>query len=497
MKNNSLENLNLIIPMAGSGSRFKNKGYKEFKPFIKIDQKYMVEKIIDNFPEYVEKWVITCKEYLKDSEIEFLKTKNTNVIYIDPHKEGPAYSIIQASKELPLDQSFFISYCDIDWTWNFNDTKSELDKDGIIFTHSSFHPHKLINNKSAFCKEKENRLIEIKEKESFTSNWMNEPLSIGLFFVKNGHEMINSIKNLIKKNIRVNDEFFPSLIFNEMVNNKKKILLKEVDYFIHWGIPEQLEDFKEWEVKIKKIRNFNTKQTKYFDSLICMGGTGSRMSNLKLGYKGFIKINKIPMFKFVSGFFLGKNNTVITYKDIFVKNKTKFNNFRKIIFDKKTSSQLETLIKVKQKIFKQKNFFLLSCDAFSFLDYNKLLSTISKEDSDAVIFLFKPSLINSIDKKSHTYVTIQSNKIKSINIKKKKKIDDLGLAGFFWFADGKVFKEISNVKSDKKNEMSIDHFIIHLINLKKKISYVILDYYCHLGTEKEYLEFDFWNKNIN
>ena len=75
-------------------------------------------------------------------------------------------------ESLPLNESFFISYCDIDWKWNYNLVKNELDRDGIVFTHNKFHPHKLVNNYAAFCKAKDNQLFEIREKESGGENWI-------------------------------------------------------------------------------------------------------------------------------------------------------------------------------------------------------------------------------------------------------------------------------------------------------------------------------------
>ena len=42
-------NLNLLIPMAGKGSRFKEAKYETFKPFIKINQNKMYEYVTNKF----------------------------------------------------------------------------------------------------------------------------------------------------------------------------------------------------------------------------------------------------------------------------------------------------------------------------------------------------------------------------------------------------------------------------------------------------------------
>ena len=82
-----------------------------------------------------------------------------------------------------------------------------------------------------------------------------------------------------------------------------------------------------------------------------------------------------------------------------------------------------------------------------------------KKNSDLIIFSFEPSLIQRIKKNSHTYITFNNDTIDSINIKQIKSKSDKGLAGFFWFSDGKVFRNIEKLKENSKSEKLVDHFI--------------------------------------
>ena len=486
--------LNLIIPMAGKGSRFKKKGYSNYKPFIKIFKYYMYEYVINHFPKEVQIWIITCKEYINKSHLDDLIKKNIKVLFISPHTLGPAYSILKCKNYLPLDESFFISYCDIDWTWNFKKIEINLDVDGIVFTNKSFHPHKLLNNYSAFCKTKDNKLLEIKEKESFTNDWMQEELSIGLFYIKSGIDMITSIHSLVKKNIKVSNEFFPSLIFNELLKKKKKIITYNLDYFIHWGIPEQLEDYISWKNKILRIKNFKPSSTANNSSVICMGGKSSRIKKLNLGNKAFINILSKPMFKFISDFFpLNNKKTIISTKKIFNENPFYFDKYEKFPLSRNTNSQIETLKQSIKKLKNIKNFFLLSCDAFGFFNFNLFNNLKKKNKADVIIFLFNPSLIQKMECNAHTYVSIDRMKIiKSINIKKKKEKIDRGLAGFFWFKDGNIFDELKKMKKVNKTEPVIDHFVKHLHKKNMNVQYINLSSYIHLGTINELNEFNFW-----
>ena len=105
----SVENLNLIIPMAGEGKRFLRAGYEEFKPFILINDKPMIKYVTDAFPQSVRKFVITSRSLLSNKQSDYLKNHlNCNIIDIPLHNKGPAFSIFKAKDELPLSESFFI-----------------------------------------------------------------------------------------------------------------------------------------------------------------------------------------------------------------------------------------------------------------------------------------------------------------------------------------------------------------------------------------------------
>ena len=69
----------------------------------------MYEYVTKNFPDFVSVWIITCKKYLNESQINYLRKKKINILFISPHKLGPAYSIMKCKDKLPLNESFFIS----------------------------------------------------------------------------------------------------------------------------------------------------------------------------------------------------------------------------------------------------------------------------------------------------------------------------------------------------------------------------------------------------
>ena len=489
--------LNLIIPMAGEGKRFKAAGYKEFKPFIEINGKPMIQYVTDNFPHWVRKYVITSINLLSPSQSDFLKNElGCDIIHIPPHAEGPAFTIMAAASQLPLDEAFFISYCDISWLWDFDAVSTKLDADGIIFTHSGFHPHLINNSYSAFClpSRKDQILLErIKEKESFTREWMDEPLSVGAFYVKDGHAMIRSIERLIEKDMRVSGEFFPSLLFNGIVDSGKRVLLDPVKFFIHWGVPEQLEDFNRWrDIWVSETAHEPVKGKTYPKNIVCMAGEGVRMKGVSDVPKALAPVCGKPLYEFVAAHFPSSSVTVIANEDLAETLRQGQYADDCLILERQTKSQFETLRLAAETLTETGDYFLTSCDAFGVFDYSAFRSFVNKNRPDAVIFTFQPSLVQQKLAGQHTHVSSEGDFITAVHVKTRSCDADSGFAGFFWIRDGSIFKHMNRMEGAVDQEMIVDHVFQFFVQNGIKVMKYDLDHYVHLGTPEEYLEYRFW-----
>lgn len=491
-----INKLNIVIPMAGTGQRFQDAGYTTSKALIPILDKPMVQYTLDAFPEYVARHLIITKTTFNDDQLEFFRTTlKCNLIFIDPHKLGPAYSFHMAASSLPLEESIFVSYCDIFWTWNFDAVIANLDRDGIIYTHQNFHPHLVNNNFSAFCRhqnEDKNLLAEIKEKQSFTDQWMEEPLSIGVFYARRGHDLADAIENLIAQDNRTANEFFPSVAFNKFVTDGKSVGLQNVDFFIHWGLPEQLNDFLRW----KNIYDAaKTKSSNRLDkNIVCMAGLGSRMKEISDTPKPFLNIRGQAMYDYVASQFSSHSTELITSPEI-----TKLLSdsiYPSITLPYQTPDQLTTLKEAASYLSKEKNFFLSSCDSYGCFNEQDFIEFLNKKTPEAVIFTFSPSLMQTKLAQHHTHVSVSGDYVTEIHIKSKSSSDDLGLGGFFWIRDGNYFNELDNISIDNQ-ELCADHAFKEFIKQGRKVLHYQVDYYIHLGTPEEYLEYQFWMNHFD
>lgn len=490
--------INLLIPMAGQGKRFRQAGYDTYKPFLQIFGKPMIQYVLDAFPEHVTKRILADRSLLTDEQLEFLQRQPGVVVHFVPsHDLGPAYSIYMARAELPLEEAFFIAYCDIFWTWDYAEVESLLDEDGVVFTRRQFHPHLVASNYSAFCKpvpHDPGRLQEIREKGSFSEDWMSEPLSVGAFYVRDGKAMMRAVEVMIAEDRKVSGEFFPSLLFNDLVKAGKDIRLQDVDFFVHWGVPAQLEDLQRW---VRTCRTLAEKPPASDTvNVCCMGGSGARMQVLGTVPKALMPVgDRQPMFRYVGDRFGCRSRFFIANAAMSRMLEAHGVMEQQVIdIGVPTASQLATLKMASGFLREQARFFLTSCDAFGLWDSRAFNAFLDRERPDAVIFTFEPTLLQSAAGGSHTYVETSGSLTSRIHIKQKPDGQVRGLAGFFWFNEGAVFEELNNIADDSGRELCADHILKYMIERGARVMAFPLEAYLHLGSPAELQEFAFWMK---
>ena len=345
--------------------------------------------------------------------------------------------------------------------------------EAAIFCHYGFHPHLVKDNYSAFCKpnEKENnQLLKIKEKESFTDNWMEEPVSIGLFFVNKIETIYKALKIMIDNKEKVSNEYFPSLIFNYLIKEGIKVELIPVESFVHYGTPKQLNDFNRWIEYFRKIceNNFLKDRKNYYPATIFTSGKGSRMKSISNKSKALIDIKDKRMIDMVWQMLpiIDKEISII-YNSINtpIDSLPASTNYVQI---SETNSQFESLFLSREHLKKQNNFFLCSCDCFGFFDEFFFSEKVKNEKFDIIFFVFKFTLLQHKLCSSFSTFTYSGSKIENIYVKKITKERYQGLAGFFWIRDGSIINDsllsLNNSKKNYDREIIIDDLLEYLIN---------------------------------
>lgn len=231
--------MNIVIPMAGLGSRFPN--HKLPKPLIDVNQKPMIQAAIDSLGIDGKLIFIVRKQHVTEYNIDKL-LKNLyecEIISIDELTEGPACTALLAKEFINNSEPLIISNCDQIMHWDKNSFKSfckHYPKDGFVVTYYA----NTIKNSYAKL-DKLGNVIEIKEKEIISNISLN-----GIHFWKCGRYFIESVTSMIANNQRApNGEFYIGPSYNQMIDAGYKVGIYHIPNCQHWavGTEEDLESY--------------------------------------------------------------------------------------------------------------------------------------------------------------------------------------------------------------------------------------------------------------
>jgi|TARA_R110000796_G_scaffold168168_1_gene285081 NDP-sugar pyrophosphorylase family protein len=243
--------MKVIIPMSGTGNRFVQAGYIDPKPLIKVNGKRIIEYILDMFDE--EEVIFICNEkHLRETKIkEILEglRPNCKIISMPNHKLGPVFTVKEAFDYIGDEEEVIISYCDGSYLWDRKDFDSYVHSnnlDGCILSHTGFHPHTLAKTKMAYIKKSNNLVEEIKEKECYTDDPMDEHASTGTYYFSKGSHVKKYFNLALEKNLTYNGEYYVTLVYNLLIRDNLKVGFYDTEFTAIMGTPQEVENFESW-----------------------------------------------------------------------------------------------------------------------------------------------------------------------------------------------------------------------------------------------------------
>lgn len=245
--------MQIIIPMAGTGERFKRAGYKEPKPLIEVDGKPMIEHVVDLFPGEHNFLFICHRDHIETTDLGSVLERiapEGAVCGIDSAKRGPAYAIIKARHYIDDDEPVIVSYCDFSLVWDYRDFLKmirEKDPDSAAVCYTGFHPHLMGESVYAGVRvDKDLNALEVREKHSFHPDKKQTWHQAGLFYFRTGALLKKYAAHVVDNGIVCNGEHYISLLFGPMIADELSSIVYPVKYFCQWGTPEDLRDYNMW-----------------------------------------------------------------------------------------------------------------------------------------------------------------------------------------------------------------------------------------------------------
>ena len=232
--------LNIVVPMAGRGSRFAQAGYVMPKPLIDIYGHPMIEYVVKNIrPTREHRFIFICQqEHLEKYDLANTLERiapGCAVVTVDHITEGAACTVLLAEKYIDNDEPMMIANSDQYVDTDINEYLAAMgNHDGLIMTMPANHP------KWSYIRYDEQGFVTlVREKEV-----ISDQATVGIYNYKRGADFVKYAKQMISKDIRVNGEFYVVPVYNEMVEAGMKLVYKDVGAKMHGlGTPEDLDAF--------------------------------------------------------------------------------------------------------------------------------------------------------------------------------------------------------------------------------------------------------------
>jgi HAD superfamily hydrolase (TIGR01509 family) len=231
--------LNVLLPMAGAGTRFAQQGYTFPKPLIEVNGKPMIEVVVNNLNIDAHFIFLVQKSHYDTYNLKYLLNliaPGCDIVQIDGITEGAACSTLLAKEFINNNNPLIIANSDQFVEWNSNECMYAFSADEIdagILTFESHHP------KWSYAKLNADGFVsEVAEKKVISDN-----ATVGIYYWKKGSDYVKYSEQMISKNIRINNEFYVCPVFNEAIADNKKIKIKNVDKMWGLGTPEDLTYF--------------------------------------------------------------------------------------------------------------------------------------------------------------------------------------------------------------------------------------------------------------
>jgi HAD superfamily hydrolase (TIGR01509 family) len=235
------EKLNVLIPMAGAGSRFEQAGYTFPKPLIDVKGKPMIQVVVENLNIKANFIYVVQKKHREKYNLDTLLnliTPGCKIVETEGVTEGAACTALLAKEHINTEHPLFFANSDQFVEWDSNEflyKMNETDADGGIVSFRATHP------KWSFAKVDESGLVtEVAEK-----NPISDIATVGYYYWKHGSDFVKYAEQMIEKDIRVNNEFYVCPVFNQAIEDGKQIRTFDIPKMWGLGTPEDLNYYLE------------------------------------------------------------------------------------------------------------------------------------------------------------------------------------------------------------------------------------------------------------
>ena len=230
----------IVMPLAGKGSRFLALGYTTPKPLIKVKGKPMIQWAFDSVSKLsYDKIIFIIREEQEKELAPKLKKMYSKAVFVyqKGFVDGAVLTVLFAKKLIDNNEELIIYNPDQYFAGPSTDDIAAFgDVSGLISTFHATHPKWSFAEVGA-----DGYVTRVAEKEPISTH-----ATVGLYYFKRGKDFVWAANQMIKKDIRVNNEFYVCPVYNQLIERGDKIKIIPAAFMWGLGTPEDVEHFEKY-----------------------------------------------------------------------------------------------------------------------------------------------------------------------------------------------------------------------------------------------------------
>jgi NDP-sugar pyrophosphorylase family protein len=234
--------LNIVIPLAGAGSRFTAAGYDKPKPFIDVGGYPMIERVLANLQLPNARFILLVRREHLEQEQNYFQTLSKKysvaVLPVNQLTEGACCTILLAAPLINTDEPLLLANADQLVDIHVGDFIIDADSrnlDGSMLTFAA------AEKKWSYARVNEQGMVvEVREKEV-----ISDQATVGIYYFARGKDFVQFAAEMIAHNDRVNNEFYTCPVYNYAIKAGRKIGIYEISSSQMHGLgtPEDLQAY--------------------------------------------------------------------------------------------------------------------------------------------------------------------------------------------------------------------------------------------------------------
>ncbi len=225
--------IQIVIPMAGFGSRLRPLTWSKPKPLINLAGRTSLDFLLDEFkslePKFEMEYVFIISPngwQIKDfMEAQYPDHKCQYVVQEEMKGQSHALYLAKDLLEGPMIMTFSDTLLEGDLGF-----LAEEDADGVAWVQWNPEPQRF----GVAITDKDNRVERLIEKPPTDEHKL---VIIGFYYFKDGQQLMAAIEQQIRDNISLKNEYYIADAINIMIQNGAKFIRRETNLWLDSGVP--------------------------------------------------------------------------------------------------------------------------------------------------------------------------------------------------------------------------------------------------------------------